>query len=111
MDDARDDGHSPLSPAQLLDRVDNMVRAGRISEEDGDRLRAAATSGDLDEAIADVRRKHAGARVAQAVESGRISPEDGAVLLERIERGEDPAEVLRGVRTAPARRSPDVADE
>jgi len=103
--DGGDHQHGPLSPAQVLERVERMVRAGRISKEDGDRLRAAAAAGGVDEAVADVRRKHAGARVAAAVESGRVSRDDGIVLLERLERGESPEQVLRGVRTAPVRRS------
>jgi aconitase B len=98
MDDALDDPRR-TSTHQLLRRVDKMLEAGRISEDDAARLWAAAESGGLDEAIAEVRRKHVEARVLGAVESHRLSSEEATAILGRLEDGEDPRRLVRGLQS------------
>ena len=103
------DDHQRLNAAHVLQRVEKMVEAGRIDDEDAARLRAAADSGGLDEAVVDVRRKHAKARVGDALAAGRLNEHEAGVILERLERGEDPRLLLRGVRRGTARPAPDPA--
>ena len=74
-----------------------MVDAGRVSRDDAARLRRAAESGGLDEALAEIRRKHAEARIVGAVESRRLTSEEAKVVLGRLEDGEDPRGVVRGL--------------
>ncbi len=92
-----DDNLRRMSAPQVLRRVDKLLRASRIGEDDAARLRAAAQSGGLDDAIAEIRREHARARVVGAVEVSRLTPEEAAAILGRLEDGEDPRRLLRGV--------------
>ena len=83
-----------LTSAHVLDRVDKMVAAGRLTEEEGARLRAAARSGGLDKEVRRIRVRHAKARLESAVESGRVSKEQAQRVLERLDEGADPRIVL-----------------
>jgi CRISPR/Cas system-associated endoribonuclease Cas2 len=85
---------SELTPAQMLERVDKIVAAGRLTEEEGARLHAAAHSGGLDEELRKVRLRHAKARLQRSVESGRVSEDDAQRILERLNAGDDPRIVL-----------------
>lgn len=97
------DSHAWLNRATgLVQRLDKMVRAGRLTEEDAERLRAAAKSGDLKDAAREIQLKHARARVVDAVEDGRLTQEEGHAFLDRLEKGEDPR-FLRGLRRRPRR--------
>jgi hypothetical protein len=83
-----------MSAPQVLQRLDKLVGAGRITEEDAALLRAAAETGGLDEALQDIRLRHAKARVSVAVSTGRLGGDEAGVILERLDRGEDPRIVL-----------------
>jgi hypothetical protein len=80
-----------------IERLDKMVKAGRVTEDEADRLRAAARGGDLDEAVREIQLKHARARVDAAVENGRLSQGEADSLVQRITNGESPR-LLRGLR-------------
>ena len=103
--DASVDSTGRIDSSQLLGRLDKMVAAVRLTEEEAERLRAAAESGGLDAAVQELRGKHAQATVGAAVEDGRVSQEEANALLERLEVGEHPR-FLRGLRR---RASPPVA--
>ena len=103
------DDHQRLNAAQVLERVEKMVAVGRIGYEDAARLRAAAASGGLDEAVGEIRRKHAKARIDEALAAGRLSEQEAGVILERLERGENPRLLLRGARQGTARPAPGTA--
>ncbi len=81
----------------LVERLDKMVAAGRLTEEEAGRLRAAAGSGELDDAAREIQLKHARARVREALEGGHLSQEEADAIFCRLEDGEDPR-FLRGLR-------------
>ena len=86
-----------------------MSRAGRITDHDAARLRAAAEAGEIDEideAVRDIRLEHVRARVTVAVEERRLTREEADVVLGRVENGEDPRPLLRRLRR---RARPQVA--
>jgi polyhydroxyalkanoate synthesis regulator phasin len=82
--------------ARLIGRLDKMVQAGRLTEEDAERLRAAANSGQLDDAIREIQLKHARERVNTALENGRLGQEEARAIFDRLAKGEDPR-FLRGL--------------
>lgn len=93
------DSHAWLNEgARLVERLDKMVRAGRITEEDAERLRAAAKSGELKDAAREIQLRHARGKVSAAVEDGRLSQEQADAIFDRLEKGEDPRFLLRGLR-------------
>lgn len=95
--------HSPRSHAWLkrgpllLQRLDRLVEAGRLTKVEAARLRAAADAGELEEAARAIQLRHARARVDDAVEKGEVTRDEADVLLDRLDRGEDPR-ILRGLR-------------
>jgi hypothetical protein len=100
----RSDEHAqPRNRARLLERLDKMVEAGRLTEDEAARLRGAAESSEFSDAVGEIRRRHATARLDDAVADGRLTPEETGALRERLENGEDPR-FLRGLgRGAPPR--------
>lgn len=86
----------PRGGPRLVERLDKMIRAGRLTEEDAERLRASAESGDLDDAAREIQLKHARARVTAAVEGGRLTQEQAHAFFDRLDKGEDPR-FLRGL--------------
>lgn len=82
---------------RLFERLDKLVRAGRLSDEEAAGLRTAADTGQLGEAAREIQLRHASARVNEAVADGTLTPEQARVLLERLASGEDPR-LLRGLR-------------
>ena len=85
---------SVLTPAQVLARVDRMVAVGRLTEEEGARLRVAAHSGGLEDELRKIRLRHARARLDRDASSGRVSEEQAQRLRERLHDGADPRIVL-----------------
>ena len=104
MDDT-EDHLTRLSTPQILRRLERMVATGRVGEDDAAQLRAAADSGGLDTAVVELRRKHATARVDAAVERGRLGEDEARRILERLESGEDPRQLLRGLRRGSVRHT------
>jgi len=82
----------------LAERLEKMVRTGRLTEGEAARLVAAADSGGFEDAAREIQLRHARARVSAAVEEGSLTDEDARALLERLESGEDPR-FLRGLRS------------
>ena len=74
-----------------------MLRAGRVTEAEAERVRRAADSHELDEAVGAIRLRHARELLDESVEDGSLSRQDADALLERLRRGEDPR-LLRGLR-------------
>lgn len=92
------DSHAWLKRGpRLLERIDKLVRAGRLTEEEATRLRAPAETGEFDEAAREIQLRHATARVNDAVEGGTVTGEQAQAFLERLANGEDPR-FLRGLR-------------
>lgn len=96
----RPDSHTFSRAARLVerrDKLDKLIQAGRLTEDDAERLTAAAKSGELNDAAREMQLKHARARVNAAVEDGRLTQEDAQAIFDRLENGEDPR-FLRGLR-------------
>lgn len=66
-----------------------MLKAGRITEEEAARARAAAARGG-DDVIEEIRLGHVKATLDAAVEAGDLSRQQAEALLERVKRGERP---------------------
>ena len=96
-------GHGPRSHAwvkrgpRLLQRLDKLVEAGRLTEDEAARLRAVADADELEEAARAIQLRHARARVDDGVTKGAVTRDEADDLLDRLDRGEDPR-LLRGLR-------------
>ncbi len=80
-----------------------MVEAGRLTEEEAERLRGAANARVFDDAVLEIRVRHARARLDEAVGDGRLTQNEADALLERVEHGEHPRTPLELRRPAPPR--------
>jgi hypothetical protein len=96
MEHSRDDHLRDEGPG-LRARLDKMRAAGRISQEEADRVRSAAGSGEFDAAVAAIRLRHASEWIATGVAEGRFTQTEADEVLERLRKGEDPR-VLSGLR-------------
>lgn len=95
---------------RLLQQLDRKVGSGRVTEQEAGRLRAAGGPGEFDQAVRDIRVRHAGARLDAAVADGSMSLAEADDLLERLRNGEHPRSLrahLHGLR--PGVRSRTVA--
>lgn len=77
---------------RVVRRLGEMVRRGRISQEDAERLREAGESGE--DVALQLRLEHAKETLAAAVEEGAMTKGDADEVLARLARGEHP----RGLR-------------
>lgn len=84
------DDNTDRPTSRLLERLDDMVRAGRISPEEAEQVRAAGTSGDPHEVVGEIRLRHARAAVAAAVEDGRLTQDQADSMIEQVKDGELP---------------------
>jgi hypothetical protein len=87
-----------MDTRRMLDRLDSMVAAGRITSEEAAQLRAAEGSPGFDDVVARIRARHAQAHTDPAVAEGRMSHEEADALLERVLAGEHSAELRKQVR-------------
>ncbi len=86
-------------------RVDTLVKAGRLTEEDAARLRAVEETDELHDVAREIQLRHARKRVGEAVQEGILTEEEARTSLDRLADGEDPR-FLRGLRRG---RRPRVA--
>jgi hypothetical protein len=75
-------------------RVDKLLVAGRITEDEAVRVRAG-DGDDADAAVAEIRLRHVRDWLDAAVVDGRMSRAEADGIVERVERGEDPRSLLR----------------
>lgn len=74
----------------LNKRIDKMLEAGRITEEEATRVRAAAGRGEADDVVQQIRLGHVTAMLDAAVEDGAMTREEADALLARVTKGERP---------------------
>ena len=98
MEPDNDEQAHQSEPERLLERVDKMVQAGRVSIEEAERIRTAADSGESDNAIREIRLRHVRAQLDAEVREGRVSRAEADAILQRVENGEHPGRLLRSVR-------------
>jgi polyhydroxyalkanoate synthesis regulator phasin len=82
----------------MLDRLDSMVAAGRITPDEAAQLRAAEGTAAFEEVVAGIRARHAQEHTDPAVEAGTMSQEEADGLLERVRDGEHSTELRKRVR-------------
>ncbi len=97
MDQSGDNHAQQTEAERLLRRLDKMLAAGRVTDEEAKRVRAAADSGERDEAVREIRLRHARARIGAEVRDGRVTQDEADLILRRLENGEHPR-LLRGLR-------------
>lgn len=91
-------GEQRGSPRQVLERLDKLVQAGRVSEEEAERLRQAAGTNQFAEIVREFRLAHVSERLDEAVSHGQLPEDEAAVILERLESGEPPKFLPRFLR-------------
>jgi polyhydroxyalkanoate synthesis regulator phasin len=94
-----------MRPERIVEQVDKMVRSGRITPEEAERLRATEGTTDFEAAVAAIRARHAGAHMSSAVANGVMSQEEADGYVERLRKGEHPVGLrarLRAVTHRPA---------
>ena len=73
---------------RLLGRLDHIVESGRLTENEAQRLRTAAEPGEFNQAVRDIRVRHAGLQLDEAVASGSLSRAEADGYLDRVTEGE-----------------------
>ena len=76
--------------ARLLERLDHMVEAGQVTQDEAAQLRTATTDDEFEAAIVAIRSRHAEPALRAAVEAGGMSQSDADTDLARIRSGEHP---------------------
>jgi hypothetical protein len=86
---------------RILGALDRMVESGRITENEAQDLRAASDERDFNQAVRNIRVRHAGAQLDQAVAGGSLTRAEADHLVERLQNGEHGGSLrarLRGLR-------------
>jgi polyhydroxyalkanoate synthesis regulator phasin len=102
MDGTRENRTDGRRRERIIERLDQMVVAGRVTNQEAKRLRTAGMPGEFDDGILDIRVRHAGTILDAAVQDGRLTQEEADSFLERLRNGEHPRSLrayLRSVRT------------
>jgi len=94
--------------ARLLERLNRMVEADRLTEEEAARLRGATDANEFDDAIREVRSRHASEWIDEAVGDGRLTEEEADAFRVRLRNGEDPTFLRRLRRSKTARHRGDA---
>jgi hypothetical protein len=88
MNDTADGNWPGKDQQRILQQLDRMVSAGRVSPHEAERLRAAADADEFEAAMGDVRARHAGADLDTAVADGHLTQAEADDLLHWLRRGE-----------------------
>jgi polyhydroxyalkanoate synthesis regulator phasin len=86
----------------IMEQLDKMVAAGRVTAEEAARLRATAGTSGFDEALASIRARHAQAHTDRAVEAGRLTEEEADGYLARVRDGEHSRELRSAIKGRPS---------
>ena len=81
--------------ARLVANLGRRVESGRLTAEEADRLRAASEPDEFETVVRLIRVRHAGTRLAGAVEDGSVSREAADAFLDRLRTGEH-SRAIRG---------------
>jgi polyhydroxyalkanoate synthesis regulator phasin len=83
---------------RLLQHLDRMVSAGRVTAEEAERLRGAGDVAAFDAALAEIRAGHAGPDLDAAVADGQLTQPEADELLDGLRRGDHSAALHQRVR-------------
>jgi hypothetical protein len=114
MDKDRPTGTDPGRAKRIMQRLDQMVARGRVTDEEADRLRSAEGEAAFEEVAGDIRARHVVATLAKRVADGSLSPEEADGLLARVRRGEHSralADAVHGRRPGADPRPPASGSE
>jgi hypothetical protein len=89
-----------VNEERIIERLDSMVAAGRITEDEATRLRASVGTADFDDVLAGIRARHARVHTDEAVAVGRMGSDEADGLLERVRAGEHSSELRRHIKDA-----------
>lgn len=72
----------------MIERLDQMVRSGRVTEAEAGEVRASGGGVDFEEAIRKIRVRHAAAKLDVAVNVGGMSRDEADGYLDRLGKGD-----------------------
>jgi hypothetical protein len=101
MDDDVTNDIDSASRRRVVNRLDQLVASGRITEGEAARLRVTMDSGEFDDVVRAIRVRHARTELGGAVAEGRVSEQEADELFERLRNGEHPRSLrsrLHGLR-------------
>jgi len=84
MDESRKPQTGINRRKRLVERAEQMVKSGRLTDQEAERLRSAAEPAEFDDAIRSIRVRHAGARLGPAVADGSLTREEADGFLDRL---------------------------
>ena len=77
-----------MQQERIIEQLEKMVAAGRITPEEAARLRASAGTPEFDAVMGTIRARHAQAHTDAAVAAGRMSQEEADTSLDRVRDGD-----------------------
>jgi hypothetical protein len=89
-----------MNEERIIARLDAMVAARRITEDEATRLRASVGTADFDDVVSGIRARHAQAHTDDAVATGRMRSDEADGLLERVRAGEHSSKLRRHIKDA-----------
>ncbi len=90
---------------RIIQQVDRMVAAGRITDEEAAQLRAAEGTPEFDAVVGAIRARHAGAHMEAAVAEGDMNQAEADGYLARLRSGEHPKGLRAKLQVPPFRRA------
>jgi hypothetical protein len=83
---------------RVLQHLEGMVSAGRVTAEEAEGLRGAGDAAAFDAALAEIRARHAGPDLGAAVADGQLTQPEADELLDRLRRGDHSSALHQRVR-------------
>jgi polyhydroxyalkanoate synthesis regulator phasin len=99
MEEAHENRTDDRRRERLVERLDQMVESGQVTDQEAERLRAAGEPGEFDHAVVDMRVRHAASRLSPAVQDGSLTQEEADGFLERLRTGEHPRSLRAQLRS------------
>jgi hypothetical protein len=87
-----------MQEERIVEQLDNMVAAGRVTSEEAARVRATAGTPEFHAALGAIRARHAQVHTDDGVAAGRLSREEADTALHRIRDGEHSADLRAHIR-------------
>ncbi|MDQ6847274.1 MAG: hypothetical protein M3019_06790 [Candidatus Dormibacteraeota bacterium] len=73
---------------RILGALGRMVQAGRLTEREAEGLRTASDANEFNQAVREIRARHAGVKLDAAVADGSMTRSEADNLLDRLRQGE-----------------------
>jgi polyhydroxyalkanoate synthesis regulator phasin len=91
-----------MNQDRIIEQIDKMVAAGRITEEEAASLRAAEGTPAFDEAVGAIQARHAAGKLDAAVAAGDMTRGEADAYVEQLQHGEHP----KGLRARLSKHRP-----